>query len=111
MRRSPPATMGSRFRQSVGLRFVTDGIESALEQARAAAGVRDVVVGGGASAAQEYLGAGLLDELEIHLVPVLLGGGTRLFDDNLVQGPGGLERTGVTESPSGTIHLRYRVVS
>jgi dihydrofolate reductase len=91
--------------------FVTDGIESALEQARAAAGVRDVVVGGGASAAQQYLRAGLLDELEIHLVPVLLGGGTRLFDDNLVQGPGGLERTGVTESPSGTIHLRYRVVS
>ena len=53
--------------------FVTDGIEAALEQARAAAGARDVVVGGGASAAQQYLRAGLLDELQIHLVPVLLG--------------------------------------
>jgi dihydrofolate reductase len=90
--------------------FVTDGIEAALELARAAAGGRDVVVGGGASAAQQYLGAGLLDELEIHLVPVLLGSGTRLLDDSLVQGPGGLKRTGVIESPSGTTHLSYRIV-
>jgi dihydrofolate reductase len=90
--------------------FVTDGIEAALEQARTAAGGRDVVVGGGASAAQQYLGAGLLDELEIHLVPVLLGSGTRLLDGNLVQGPGGLQRTGVIESPSGTTHLSYRIV-
>jgi dihydrofolate reductase len=90
--------------------FVTGGIEAALEQARAAAGERDVVVGGGASAAQQYLRAGLLDELEIHLVPVLLGGGTRLFDDDLVQGAGRLEGIGVIESPSGTTHLSYRIV-
>jgi dihydrofolate reductase len=90
--------------------FVTDGIEAALEQARAAAGGRDVVVGGGASAAQQYLRAGLLDELEIHLVPVLLGGGTRLFDDDLVRGAGGLERMRVIESPGGTTHLSYRIV-
>jgi dihydrofolate reductase len=88
--------------------FVTDGIEAALEQAQAAAGGGDVVVGGGASAAQQYLRAGLLDELQIHLVPVLLGGGTRLFDEDLVRGPGGLERTRVIESPSGTTHLSYR---
>src|SRR5206468_8536257 len=61
--------------------FVTDGIESALDQARAAAGDRDVAVAGGASIAQQYLRAGLLDELQIHLVPLLLGeGGVRLFD-------------------------------
>jgi dihydrofolate reductase len=90
--------------------FVTDGIESALDQARAAAGERDVVVGGGASAAQQYLRAGLLDQLQIHVVPVLLGRGTRLFDDELVQGPGGLELMGAIESPSGTTHLSYRVV-
>jgi len=89
--------------------FVTDGIEAALEQARAAAGARDVVVGGGASAAQQYLRAGLLDELQIHLVPVLLGAGRRLFDDKLVRAPGGLQRAGVIESPSGTTHLSYRI--
>src|SRR5687767_5625647 len=67
--------------------FVTDGIESALEQAQAAAGDKDVKVGGGASVAQQYLAAGLLDELQIHLVPVLLGDGVRLFESHL-----GLER-------------------
>src|SRR3954468_4677333 len=61
--------------------FVTDGIESALEQARAAAGDRDVALGGGASVAQQYLNAGLLDEVRIHLVPVLLGAGVRLFEN------------------------------
>jgi len=61
--------------------FVTDGIESALGQAQAAAGDKDVAVGGGASVVQQYLKAGLLDELQIHLAPVLLGGGVRLFDN------------------------------
>src|SRR5437764_7897272 len=61
--------------------FVTDGIESALAQARAAAGEKNVAIGGGASTAQQYLAAGLLDELQIHLVPVLLGDGVRLFDN------------------------------
>jgi dihydrofolate reductase len=60
--------------------FVTDGIESALQQAREAAGARDVWLGGGAGAAQQYLRAGLLDEMQIHLVPILLGGGERLFE-------------------------------
>jgi dihydrofolate reductase len=85
--------------------FVTDGIESALEQARAAAGERDVLVAGGASAAQQYLAAGLLGELQLHVVPVLLGGGTRLFER---AEPGRLELVDVVDSPMVS-HLRYRV--
>lgn len=61
--------------------FVTDGIESALEHARRAAGGRDVALAGGARAAQQYLRAGLVDEMQLHVVPTLLGGGERLFDD------------------------------
>jgi len=87
--------------------FVTDGIEAAVEQARAAAGDRNVGVGGGASVAQQALGAGLLDELQINLVAVLLGGGTRLFGN--LPPEVRLERTRVIESPAVT-HLRYRVV-
>jgi dihydrofolate reductase len=60
--------------------FVTDGIQAALEQARQAAGALDISLGGGAQAAQEYLAAGLVDEMEINLVPTLLGRGERLFD-------------------------------
>ena len=60
--------------------FVTDGIEAALAQATEAAGGKDVVLGGGAEAARQYLGAGLVDDMEIHVVPVLLGSGERLFD-------------------------------
>jgi dihydrofolate reductase len=88
--------------------FVTDGIEAALEEARAAAAEKDVLVAGGATVAQQYLGAGLLDDLQIHLAPILLGGGVRLFDQlgpNEVE----LEATGVIESPAAT-HLRFRVV-
>jgi dihydrofolate reductase len=89
--------------------FVTDGIEAALEQAQAAAGDKNVAVGGGANVVQQYLRAGLLDELQIHLVPVLLGDGVRLFDNGLANAPGELECTRVVESPSGVTHLRYRV--
>lgn len=60
--------------------FVTDGIEAALEKARRAAGGKDVSLAGGASAAQQYLAAGLVDEMEINVVPTLLGSGERLFD-------------------------------
>ncbi len=60
--------------------FVTDGIESALEQARRAAGGKDVSLAGGAKAAQQYLAAGLVDEMHVHLAPVLLGEGERLFE-------------------------------
>jgi len=60
--------------------FVTEGIESALDQARRAAGGKDVALAGGANAAQQYLKAGLVDEMQLHLAPILLGGGERLFD-------------------------------
>ena len=85
--------------------FVTDGIESALEQARVAAAGRDVAVGGGAEAIQQYLRAGLLDELQVHVAPILLGGGTRLFDG---VGPASLEIVRTVESPAVT-HIRYRM--
>jgi dihydrofolate reductase len=88
--------------------FVTDGIEAALEQARAAAEDKDVSVAGGASVAQQYLKAGLLDELQVHVAPLLLGDGVRLFDQ-LGTDPAQLEVTRVIESPAVT-HLRYRVV-
>ena len=61
--------------------FVTDGIESALEQAKAAAGERDVQLSGGADVVQQYIRAGLVDTLQIHIAPVLLGGGTSLFGE------------------------------
>jgi dihydrofolate reductase len=90
--------------------FVTDGIESALEQARAAAGDKDVAVGGGASVAQQYLEARLLDELQLHVVPVFLGDGVRLFADHVGDQQVELERIRVIESPTGVIHMKYRVV-
>jgi dihydrofolate reductase len=86
--------------------FVTDGIEAALEQARTAAGDKDVALAGGASVAQQYLAAGSLDELQIHVAPVLLGGGVRLFDRLGIEATE-LEVTRVIASPSVT-HLRYR---
>src|SRR5215210_4412336 len=91
--------------------FVTDGIESALEQARAAAGDKGVAVGGGATVAQQYRMAGLLDGLQIHVVPVLLGDGVRLFENHLSDGQVELERTGAIESPTGVTHLKYRILT
>jgi len=87
--------------------FVTEGIEAALEDARAAAEDRDVALAGGASVAQQYLGAGLLDEIQVHVAPVLLGGGVRLFDDHDGE-PVRLEPTRALSSPAVT-HLRFRV--
>jgi dihydrofolate reductase len=86
--------------------FVTDGIESALEQARAAAGDKDIAIAGGASAVRQYLAAGLLDELYLHIVPVVLGSGERLLQD---VGDPTLEVVKVVDSPKVT-HVKYRVV-
>jgi dihydrofolate reductase len=87
--------------------FVTDGIEPALERAREAAGDKDVLIGGGADIVNQYLAAGLVDELELHVVPMLLGGGARLFDG---VGPDlKLEELRAIEAP-GVAHLKYRVV-
>ena len=88
--------------------FVTDGIQSALAQAREAAGGKDVVLWGGGQAAQQYLAAGLLDELELHVVPVVLGDGARLFD-NLRDAAVQLEQVRAVEAP-GVAHLKYRSV-
>ena len=85
--------------------FVTGGIEAALEQARAAAGEQDVAIAGGASAIRQYLAAGLLDELYLHVVPVVLGAGERLLED---VGDLALEPVEVVASPAVT-HVRYRV--
>jgi len=87
--------------------FVTDGIESALEQARAAAGDKDVTVMGGAQTGQQFIAAGLVDELSLHVAPVLFGAGTRMFEN--------LGDTHITLEPLATIqtaqatHLRLRI--
>lgn len=88
--------------------FVTDGIESALRQAREVAGDKHVYVMGGPDVASQFVAAGLVDEIGIHLVPVLFGGGARLLDhtgDDHIQ----LEVVSVVDTPYAT-HLRYRIV-
>src|SRR4051794_10416730 len=89
--------------------FVTEGIEAALERARETAGGKDVMLWGGAQVVQQYLRAGLLDELELHVAPVLLGDGARLFD-NLGAAGVQLEQVRAVEAP-GVTHLKYRVVT
>ena len=84
--------------------FVTDGIERALEQARAAAGEKDVALAGGAQAAREYLSAGLVDEMQLHMVPILLGGGERLFDG--VDDLHGLALVRTVAAPN-VVHMKF----
>jgi dihydrofolate reductase len=86
--------------------FVTEGIESALGQAKEAAAGQDVLIGGGANVLQQCLAAGLVDEFELHVVPILLGGGERLLE---LVGNLELEQVRVIEAP-GVAHLKYRVV-
>ena len=86
--------------------FVTDGIESALEQAKAAAGQKDVQIGGGADVIQQYLAAGLVDEFDLHVVPILLGGGARLLEN---VGDLKLEQLRAIDAP-GVTHIKYRAV-
>jgi dihydrofolate reductase len=86
--------------------FVTDGIQSALKQARTAAGEKDVVIAGGAAAVQQSLAAGLLDELYLHIVPIILGAGERLLEH---VGDPTLEPVKVIAS-SAVSHIKYRVV-
>jgi dihydrofolate reductase len=86
--------------------FVTDGIESALEQAKRAAGDQDMLLGGGANVAQQYLVAGLIDEFELHIVPILLGDGERLLQN---VGTLNLEQVRAIDAP-GVTHIKYRVI-
>jgi dihydrofolate reductase len=86
--------------------FVTEGIQAALDRAREAAGEKDVFIGGGADVINQYLAAGLVDEIELHVVPLILGGGARLFEG---VGPElRLEPLRTVEAP-GVTHLKYRV--
>jgi dihydrofolate reductase len=88
--------------------FVTEGIEAALDQGRAAAADKNIGIWGGANIMREYLKADLLDEMQIHLIPLLLGDGIRLFED---LGPNRIElrRASSIETPSAT-HFRFEVV-
>lgn len=93
------------MRSGTTFTFVTDGIESALAQARAAAKGRDVAIAGGAATINQYLRAGLLDELRTHVAPVVLGGGERLFE-----GVTGLDLELVSaRATSHVAHVTYRV--
>ncbi|HET8874213.1 MAG TPA: dihydrofolate reductase family protein [Gaiellaceae bacterium] len=85
--------------------FVTGGIDSAFEQARAAAGDKDVSIGGGANVVQQYLAAGMVDQIVVSLVPIFLGGGARLFD-NLGEPEPRLRQVQAVEAP-GVTHIRY----
>jgi dihydrofolate reductase len=89
--------------------FITDGIESAIRQAKVAAGDKDVNIIGAASTAQQCLQAGLADELHVDIMPVLLGDGLRVFED---LGPESiqLERINVMELPGGRTHLQFRII-
>lgn len=87
--------------------FVSDGIDAALKLAREAASGQDVAVSGGAGVAKQYLAAGLLDEIGIHLVPVFLGEGVRLFDDPALSAIT-IEQVRAVEAP-GVMHLKYRI--
>lgn len=97
---SLPQTIGD------GFTFVTDGIESALEQAKATAGDKNVWLMGGANTLQQYLNAKLVDELHIHIAPLILGKGTRLFENVRAME---LERTRLIETPAAT-HVHYLVM-
>ncbi len=108
---APVFVLGHREREPVEMEggttfhFVTDGIEAALERAKEAAGDRTVSIAGGASTVQQYLRAGLIDELRLHIAPVVLGAGERLLDG---VGDLRLEQLEVTSSALVT-HVRYRV--
>jgi dihydrofolate reductase len=104
----PPTEITKGQNDRLTVNFVTDGMTSAIAQARSAAGERDVTVVGGASTAQQCINAGLADVLEIGIVPILLGSGLRFFDNGAFDGIK-LEQERVLESP-GRIDLRFRVL-
>lgn len=104
----PPQQITKGQNDQLRIIFVTDGIQSAIEKAKAAAGEKDVTVVGGANTAQQIINAGLFDEIQIGIIPVLLGGGLRFFE-NLSIGTIDLEQFSFLESPS-RIDLRFRPV-
>jgi dihydrofolate reductase len=104
----PPQEVTKGQNDKLKIIFVTEGIESAIEKAKAAAGEKDVTIVGGANTAQQIINAGLFDEIEIGIVPELFGGGLRFFD-NLMIPDLKLEQVRILQSPS-RIDVRYRVV-
>lgn len=105
----PPEQTPKGENEKLRFNFVSDGVEHAVTEAKTAAGDRDVTVVGGADTTQQLLRAGLIDELQISIMPVLLGDGTRLLE-HLGDTPIKLERVRVVESPSGRTDLIFRVV-
>lgn len=102
-RRAPDPQVAATY---PAITFLNDSIENAMATAKAAAGDRDVMFHGGAETVRQALEAGVLDEIQLHQVPVLLGGGVRLFD--ILSAPVELEIARVIDTPQAT-HLRYRV--
>jgi dihydrofolate reductase len=109
MTHHPPETPTKGQNDKLRIIFVTDGVESAIQQAKAAAGEKDVTIVGGASTAQQIINAELFDELQIGIIPILLGGGLRFFDNASFENLD-LEKVKTLES-AGRIDLRYRVRS
>jgi dihydrofolate reductase len=101
-----PETVARGENDRLSFTFVSEGIESAVQQAKAAAGDKDVVVVGGADTTQQCIRAGLLDELNVDIVPVLLGGGLRFFDHRGAE-PLTLDVAQISQSP-GRVHLTFR---
>ena len=102
----PPEEPAKGTNDKLTLTFVVDSIEAAVEQAKAAAGEKDVTIVGGASTAQQVLNARLFDEIQIGIVPILLGGGLRFFDNETIETLE-LEQVDIRESPS-RIDIRFR---
>lgn len=97
-----------RAKGTKGFSFIAESIQSVLQQALAVAGDKDVVIGGGANIARQFMQAGLIEEIQIHLIPKLLGAGIRLFEDG-VGSQMRLENLGTIDAPDAT-HLRFRVL-
>ena len=106
---NPPQQVTKGQNDRLTITFITDGIHSAIEKARAAAGEKDVTIVGGASTAQQIINARLFDEIHIGIVPLLLGGGLRFFENISVE-PTELEKIDILESPS-RMDLKFRVRS
>jgi dihydrofolate reductase len=105
---NPPAVPAKGANGKLSLNFVTDGFESAIKQAKAAAGDKEVTIVGGADTIQQCLAAGLIDELQVGIMPVLLGDGLRLFAEG-DQAPIDLEIVKVMQSPGGRTDIFYTV--
>lgn len=104
-----PNPVAKGANDELSFHFITDGVESLVRQAKAAAGDKDVVIVGGADVIQQCLNAGLIDELQISIIPVLLGAGLRLFE-NLEHTPVQLEKVSVVQMPGGGTDISFRVL-